>query len=73
MASEMTSGERVCTICEGEFDLDKEGGVDGYIGILAVAFCPTCKAGVMDFADQCRLPEECPHCGMFPEDDEMAA
>ena len=60
------------TICQGDFDLDLEGGVEGDIGILPVAFCPTCKAGIMDFADQCRLPEECPHCGCFADEDRAA-
>ena len=41
-----------CTICEGPFDLEKEGGITGAIGMLPVAFCPTCKAGIYDFADQ---------------------
>jgi len=56
-----------CSICNCDFDLDTEGGVEGYIGILPVAFCPTCKAGVLDFADQCRLPFECPECGYFED------
>ena len=41
-----------CTICGCDFDLESEGGVRGYIGILPVAFCPTCKCGILDFADQ---------------------
>lgn len=41
-----------CTICDGDFDLDLEGGRQGYIGILAVSFCVTCYAGIMDFAEQ---------------------
>jgi len=41
-----------CTICDGPFDLEKEGGITGAIGILPVAFCPTCQAGIYDFADQ---------------------
>ena len=53
-------GARTCTVCDGEFNIDQEGGAEGDIGILPVAFCPTCKAGILDFADQCRLPEECP-------------
>jgi len=56
-----------CSICNCDFDLDTEGGVEGYIGILPVAFCPTCKAGVLDFADQCRLPFECTECGYFED------
>ena len=42
---------RDCTICDGPFDLDQEGGRIGEIGILPVAFCPTCLAGIIDFAE----------------------
>ena len=44
--------QTVCTICEGPFCYESEGGILGYIGILPVAFCPTCKAGIYDFAEQ---------------------
>ena len=57
-----------CTICQGEFDLEAEGGVVGDIGILPVAFCPTCRCGILDFADQCRSPYECPQCGHIDEE-----
>lgn len=57
-----------CTICDGDFDLDSEGGAQGYIGILPVQFCPTCKTGIMDFADYERMPFECPRCGYFEGD-----
>ena len=52
-----------CSICNGDFDIETEGGIQGDIGILPVAFCPTCKAGVMDFAEQMRMPAECSECG----------
>lgn len=67
----MTEAEDLtrCTCCTGLFNQETEGGCEGFIGMLPVAFCPTCKAGIMDFADQNRLPVECPHCGKF-EDDE---
>jgi len=45
-----------CTICSGLFDAEKEGGAEGFIGILPVQFCPTCKAGILDFAAQ--YPQE---------------
>jgi len=64
----MPEGPDVCTICNGDFDLDAEGGAEGYIGILPVQFCPTCKAGIFDFAEQLRLPWECPRCGYFEDD-----
>jgi len=42
----------VCTICCGNFNIETEGGSEGNIGILPVAFCPTCKTGIYDFCDQ---------------------
>jgi hypothetical protein len=47
-----------CTICSGEFNPGTEGGRCGYIGILPVNFCPTCHAGIMDFAEQEMQREE---------------
>ena len=42
-----------CSLCRCEFDIDGEGGTEGTIGcFVQVAFCPTCKAGVLDFAQQ---------------------
>jgi len=41
-----------CTICDGFFNIETEGGVLGDIGILPVAFCPTCIVGILDFAEQ---------------------
>tara|TARA_R110002020_G_scaffold115383_3_gene265303 strand:+ start:310 stop:561 length:252 start_codon:yes stop_codon:yes gene_type:complete len=57
------NGDRTCTICGGDFDLDNEGGVEGDFGILPVAFCPTCYACLMDMAEQLGSIYECPHCG----------
>lgn len=48
-----------CTICQGEFDPETEGGNTGYIGILPVNFCPTCHVGIMDYADQFLSLEWC--------------
>jgi len=45
-------GNRTCTVCDGPFDIIGEGGIDGYIGILSVAFCPTCYAGIVDMVQQ---------------------
>ena len=45
-------GNRTCTVCDGPFDIIGEGGIDGYIGILPVAFCPTCYAGIVDMVQQ---------------------
>lgn len=41
-----------CSICNGETCLETEGGRQGFIGILPICFCPSCLAGVMDFAEQ---------------------
>ena len=41
-----------CSVCSCELDLDGEGGIVGDIGILPVAFCPTCFAGVEDMCKQ---------------------
>jgi hypothetical protein len=40
-----------CSICSCKFDADNEG-IEGDIGIIPVAFCSTCKAGIRDFAEQ---------------------
>ncbi len=48
-----------CTICDGEFSFEDEGGSQGFIGILPVTFCPTCKAGIFDFVEsQCEMCQE---------------
>lgn len=41
-----------CSVCESEFDLESEGGVQGYFGILPMAFCPTCYSGCVDMVLQ---------------------
>ncbi len=40
-----------CSICHGPFSIENEGGIEGFIGIIPVAFCPTCKAGIYDLAE----------------------
>ena len=46
-----TEEHHECSICRCDYT-DDEGGTVGYIGILPVAFCPTCFAGVIDMAQQ---------------------
>ena len=41
----------MCSVCSCDYTED-EGGTVGYIGILPVAFCPTCLAGIIDMAQQ---------------------
>lgn len=43
---------RYCSICSTSFDIDEDGGTVGEIGIIPVAFCPNCRAGIHDFAQQ---------------------
>ena len=38
--------ELVCSVCHCEFDIGCEGGIEGYLGILPVAFCPMCFSGL---------------------------
>tara|TARA_R110000803_G_scaffold20594_4_gene52842 strand:+ start:1561 stop:1749 length:189 start_codon:yes stop_codon:yes gene_type:complete len=41
-----------CNICAGNFDIESEGGVEGFIGVLSFALCPMCYSGLMDMYDQ---------------------
>ena len=41
-----------CNTCERDFDLEAEGGLTGYFGIIPVAFCPECKACIYDLGLQ---------------------
>jgi len=43
--------EHKCSVCSCEFT-DDEGGVQGYFGILPVAFCPTCYSSMYDMVQQ---------------------
>jgi len=43
--------DHVCNVCQCDFT-DDEGGIQGYLGILPVAFCPTCYAGLVDMVEQ---------------------
>ena len=56
-SSEDLENLRECSVCSCSFDIEKEGGTEGCIGILPVAFCPTCKTGIIDFVEQ-----QCPRC-----------
>jgi hypothetical protein len=47
-----------CSVCQCNFSLDGEGGIDGYIGILYFALCPTCLSVVQDMCDQLRGYDE---------------
>jgi hypothetical protein len=43
--------DHICNVCQCDFT-DDEGGIQGYLGILPVAFCPTCFCGLCDMAEQ---------------------
>jgi len=59
-----------CTICNVPFDLESEGGIAGDLGIMPVAFCPTCRAGLWEMHEQQRLPVCCPNCNWSEDEDE---
>jgi len=46
-----------CNICLGEADLENEGGIQGYIGVLSFTLCVWCHAGVVDMVES-----TCEHC-----------
>ena len=41
-----------CSICTCEFDIELEGGVEGWIGMIPCCLCPTCMAGLADLFRQ---------------------
>ena len=45
-----------CAICH--IEVDDEDGVEGFIGLIHFCFCPTCKAGIYDWACQQWGPED---------------
>ena len=40
-----------CSVCRCEFT-DDEGGIQGYFGMIAVSFCPTCYSCMVDMVQQ---------------------
>ena len=42
---------RYCTICSTSFDAETDGS-EGEIGLIPVAFCATCRAGIYEYASQ---------------------
>lgn len=48
----MMEPDNKCNICSCEFDIESEGGVQGYLGILPFSLCPMCYSGLMDMYDQ---------------------
>ena len=58
-----------CSVCQCDFT-DDEGGIQGYIGIIPVAFCPTCHSGITDMVEQ--LTEEREWVGLTDEEIEAS-
>ena len=52
-----------CNICQGEADLENEGGIEGYIGIISFTLCVWCYAGITDMVESmcenCQQQENC--------------
>ena len=44
--------DNTCSICHCEFDIESEGGIQGYIGIIPFSLCSMCYSGLMDMYDQ---------------------
>ena len=47
-----------CSVCNVEFDLLSEGGIEGNFGIIPVQFCPTCLSCMIDMVCQLQSDEE---------------
>jgi hypothetical protein len=41
-----------CSVCNSEFDLEGEGGTEGYFGAIPVRFCPWCLSCMIDMVNQ---------------------
>lgn len=42
----------VCNVCSCIFEIESEGGIEGYFGIIPVEFCPTCLSSMFDMVEQ---------------------
>ena len=49
--SRLTS-DVTCNICTCDFDIETEGGVQGYLGVIPFSLCPMCYSGLMDMYEQ---------------------
>ena len=41
-----------CSICDSPFDLEAEGGIQGFFGICEVAFCVWCYTSIIDMVEK---------------------
>lgn len=69
---EHVGSEHKCTVCSCDFT-DDEGGVQGYFGILPVAFCPTCYSSMYDMVQQDMGYQESEYDGQPTEQEEWAS
>ena len=59
-----------CNICSCEVDIEAEGGVQGYLGIIPFSLCPMCYSGLMDMYDQLHGDLNDDEIGQEVEDDD---
>jgi len=38
--------EYTCSVCDCEFDVQLEGGITGFLGVLPISLCPMCHSGL---------------------------
>ena len=62
--------DNICSICECDFDMESEGGVQGYLGIIPFSLCPMCYSGLMDMYDQLNGDLDDNEIGQEMEDDD---
>jgi hypothetical protein len=48
----MSEEQRKCTICHSHYDLNLEGGIEGYLGIIPVSFCSSCFTGIVSMVEE---------------------
>jgi hypothetical protein len=46
-----------CSVCNSQFDLEGEGGTQGYFGAIPVSFCPWCLSCMIDMVQQMHIEE----------------
>ena len=65
--------DNICSICQCDFDMELEGGVQGYIGIIPFSLCPMCFSGMMDMFEQLNGDSDEHEGGQEMEDDDEDA
>ena len=62
--------DNICSICHCDFDMESEGGIQGYIGIIPFSLCPMCFSGLMDMYEQLSGDADEHESGQEMEDDD---